>query len=173
MTHTHLHAVIAILAFAVGCGGKVEASHGGGMNDGGTDDEGGSNEDSGGPSVPPTCGLVVIEPPILTVTDSTTGKTICDAVSEGDGGAELYPCSKGELGCTGGCQYTVTGSATGSGSTFSVEVGAPGYGQTTVSGLETRYCGCDEMNCQAAQQVSASLVPVFVDAGPTDAGGAD
>src|SRR5208282_2983550 len=121
----------------------------------------------------------MIEPPVLTVTDRTTGKKICDAVSEGDGGAELYPCGKGELGCTGGCQYTVTGTGTGtgSGSTFSIEIGAPGYAATTVSGLETRYCGCDEMTCQAAQQVSASLDPAIIlpaeDAGPPDAGGAD
>jgi hypothetical protein len=166
MAHTPFHAVLAVFAFAIGCGGAVETSH-----DGGTDDDGGSHEDAGSPGTP-GCNLVMIEPPILTVTDRTTGQKICDAVSEGDGGATLYPCGKDEEGCSGTCQYTVMDD--GSGSTFTVEIDAPGYAQTTVSGLETRYCGCDEKDCQAAQQVTASLVPITVlpaeDAGASDSG---
>ncbi len=118
----------------------------------------------------PTCELVEILSPVVSVRDAVTGKPICDAVESGsDSGAALVMCTSGEpspASCTGTCPFAATnpslqgdlGGATTMSAPFSVEVTAPGYHTARVSGLVLRSCVCGQ-DCPAVQHVVVDLMP--------------
>ncbi len=183
---------ILLTTSASACGGSTLSETGpqvdggrGGHKDGATADtgkhDGGATRDTGGRSEPETggtCNLVQIIQPILTVTDSATGKAICDATIVGaDGGPiSLYPCGAMD-GCGGNeCQYTVGG--LDSSSAVSITVTAPSYSSASVS-VMVEYCGCGPAPCAGAQQAMVSLIHdegvdagQVKDAGPSEDAGA-
>jgi hypothetical protein len=110
-----------------------------------------------------TCNAIAVVVPVITVTDGTTGKPICDATvmaSCADGGAALvafgpggYPVDAAVPGCNygpglqNGCDVsTVTASKTG-------------YKTVTVPNVEVRYSTHCPGPIPDAQQVGVALEP--------------
>jgi hypothetical protein len=143
----------ALLLVLAGCGGATFSGAPGPEKDAGATDSG---RDSGSPFLDgSTCEIYRIIPPVLTVTDQSTGAPICDVTVAGTApGASLSACTGGE--CPKTCAYTVE--SYGGSSSFSITITAPGYGTTTVTGLTQGGCGCSD-TCPAPQQVSATLTP--------------
>jgi hypothetical protein len=146
---------VALALSLAGCGGKAITLVG----------DAGMDTNSGG------CGPEALSPS-LTVTDSVTGKPVCDAV---------LLASEPKASLSASCPYTVNpalvvvgpsgdGGLVASPSGFSVTVGAPGYEPAVVSGLDMVACDCDQTGC-ARQIVSVALTPAH-DSGspPVDAG---
>jgi hypothetical protein len=153
-----------VLALA-GCGGATFSGAPGPEKDAGPSD---SAADRRFPSFDGgTCEIYRIIPPMLIVTDQSTGAPICDVTVTGAAQqASLAPCT--DTGCPKTCAYDVD-SLGGSSTSFSVTITATGYGTTTVTGLMQGGCGCDT-ECPAPQQVSATLIPVVSPPPPVDGG---
>jgi hypothetical protein len=154
------------LLFLAGCGGATFEGAPTPQKDAGSTDSG---SDARHPSFDGgMCELYQIIPPILTVTDQSSGAPICDVTVVGSAQqASLSPCA-GDA-CPKTCAYDVE-SFGGSSSSFSVTITASGYGTTTVTGLTQGGCGCDTASCPAPQEVSATLVRVVSPPPPEDAG---
>jgi hypothetical protein len=99
------------------------------------------------------CESFMIVEPIISVIDATTRQPLCDATIQvvGHVTSECF----GQMP-DGGCEYACSLS---SGSSQSLQVSAPGYQTTTITGVRAQTFGCDEKGSPPAPQAVTIALP--------------
>ena len=118
-----------------------------------------------------TCDLILEEPPVITVTSSATGDSICDAtiVASRPGAADLTlvsfvpPAEAGGPGCqyfpaSLGADGGVNGASNFPDGTYTLQVSKQGFKSRTVPNVVSQSFSCDQQ-ATPAQQVKIALDP--------------